>query len=363
MELQAYQKRKIGLRRLGYIFIKYWISFGLFCYYEKIKVVGLGNVPTDKPVLFLSNHQSALMDVLLIATRCNRKPWFLTRADVFTTPILKWLFEFLQMLPIYRIRDGKDSLFKNLAIFNRCGQLMTANEAILLFPEANHHLERRVRPLSKGFTRIIFNALDKDPTLDIQLVPVGQNYQDATAFPDRAALYFGKPIAVQQLLQTETRDSVQKIKETVADRLKHLTTHIADRDSYGAIVKRLDALGADYTNPVEMNSLLLKLPLGENALNGNPPNRLKKWLVYLINLPMVLLWRIFAKPRVPEDEFMGTFRFGFILLCYPFFYVILFLVLSYAFEWRTACLSVVGHAALNMFLVKWPTITSSGQRK
>ena len=166
------------MRQMGYYFFKGWVSLGLFCYYKRIRVHGLESVPRDKPVLFLSNHQNALMDILLIATRCNRKPWYLTRADVFKSRLFSPLFRFLQMLPVYRIRDGRESLSKNSAIFERCAHLLLANQAILLFPEANHSLLRRVRPLSKGFTRILDNALRKNSRLDIQLVPIGQNYQE-----------------------------------------------------------------------------------------------------------------------------------------------------------------------------------------
>ncbi len=349
--------------QLGYYFFKYWVSLGLFCYYEKIKVVGLENVPLNKPVLLLSNHQNALIDVLLIATHCGLRPWFLTRADVFRNGFLRRLFGFLQMIPIYRIKDGKTSLSKNAAIFDQCGQLLIRDQAILLFPEANHNLERRVRPLSKGFTRIIFNALDKEQRLDLQLVTIGQNYQSATEFPDRTAIYIGKPIAIRGELQKMSLDTTRSIKDTVAENLKKLTTHIDDRENYARIAKNLDAFGVDYTKPVEVNAIIQKMPSIVPTSRATSFYGVKKILIYLINLPMVFLWKVFLKPRVPEEEFMTTFRFGFAMLCYPMAYLVLFVVLSYAFEWKTACLSILGHAALNLLLVKLPTATSSVQKR
>ena len=49
-------------------FVKSYIRLGLFFYYKKIKVVGKENIPKDSAVLFVSNHQNALIDPLIIGT-------------------------------------------------------------------------------------------------------------------------------------------------------------------------------------------------------------------------------------------------------------------------------------------------------
>ena len=110
------------MKNFGYNLARLWVKIGLYLYFGKIKVSGLSHIPKDKPVLFLSNHQNALLDVLLIGIDCNRKPYFLTRADVFNSPILKAIFDIFQMIPIYRIRDGRESLKKNQAVFDRCAR-------------------------------------------------------------------------------------------------------------------------------------------------------------------------------------------------------------------------------------------------
>lgn len=351
------------MKKLGYYFFKYWISAGLFFYYQKIRVVGLGHVPLDKPVLFLSNHQNALMDVLLIATRCNRKPWFLTRANVFKNPIFRPLFQFLQMLPIYRMRDGKDTLVKNQAIFNTCGNLLAKNGAILLFPEANHNLGRRVRPLSKGFTRLVDAALATNEELDIHLVPVGQNYQSATRWGDSTAIYFGAPIRVQN--HVGSVDHITSLKEAVFQKLTQLTTHIATDKDYEFWMERLEKAHIDFTNPQEANAILGSDFSALSSKSGRSGflKAMGRLLFYMLNLPLVFLWRVLIKPKVPEPEFMSTFRFGFAMLVYPIFYLLSFFILMDVYQWKTACLLVLGHAVLNLFLVKVVGITSSVRRK
>ena len=331
-----------------YNLARLWVKINIHLYFGKIKVVGLENVPKGKPVLFLPNHQNALLDVLLIGIDCNRKPWFLTRADVFKSKRLVWLFNVFQMIPIYRIRDGRASLKSNQAVFDRCSELLIQKEAVLMFPEANHNLKRRVRPLSKGFTRILFNTLDKSPDTDIMIVPIGINYSDAVKFPDQVALYFDVPISVKELYNpSDEKGSIDSIKEAVSSSLKRVTTHIEDEDTYDESVKHLDARGVDYLDPQEVNAILQKMPSEGIEVNSNLNIfwGIGKVLFMLLNFPILLLWRSFFKPKVLEAEFMSTLRFAFAVLTYPIYYVLVFTVL--ALIWN----SLIGLvAALSVFL-------------
>ena len=215
------------MKNLGYWLLKLWIRTGLYLYYGKIKISGLENIPENEAVLFLPNHQGALMDVLLIVTNCRRKPFFLTRSDVFQRQALNNFFSFLQMLPIYRIRDGRESLKKNQAVFDTCTQLLLEKNALVMFPEANHNLMRRIRPLSKGFTRIISNTLEKIPQLEIQIIPIGMNYRSNIGFPDKVAVKYGLPISTNTMCKNiGVQHDVLVLKDAVFNSLKRLTTHI-----------------------------------------------------------------------------------------------------------------------------------------
>ncbi|MDZ7613592.1 MAG: hypothetical protein U5K51_07775 [Flavobacteriaceae bacterium] len=66
--------------------------------------------------------------------------------------------------------------------------------ALLIFAEGSHSLQRKVRPLSKGFTRVVFGALEKNPELEIDIIPVGINYTEPTRFGSSVAIFYGKPI-------------------------------------------------------------------------------------------------------------------------------------------------------------------------
>ena len=82
-------------------------------FFRRVTRQGLSNIPKNKPVIFAANHQNSLIDPIVIATT-NRYPvFFLTKSDVFKNPTIAKILYALNMLPIYRERDGSDFMEKN----------------------------------------------------------------------------------------------------------------------------------------------------------------------------------------------------------------------------------------------------------
>jgi 1-acyl-sn-glycerol-3-phosphate acyltransferase len=314
-------------------------------------------VPVDRPVIFLANHQNALMDPLVIAALTSFRTYFLTRSDIFINPMVNQVFRFLRMLPVYRMRDGRDTLNRNQAIFENCTQLLRQGEYILLFPEANHNIMRRVRPLSKGFTRILFATLDKYEQLDVLLVPVGINYENASGFPDRVAFYFGQPISSREFYnKADPQGSVIKIKEEVSLALKQNTTHIAEGMDYDEVHHYLDCHCVDFLDPHVTNRAIEQY----NEDSGVPLKKhpgffslILRAFFLLINAPSILIWRAFLKPRIQEAEFVSTFRFAYALVVQPIFYVLLWWVVYRLGNASWATIAVICHFLFNMLYVKW----------
>ena len=105
------------MKHLPFKILKLYVQVVLYCMYREIKIDGLANIPKNKPLLLLSNHQNALLDILLITTQWPVRMWYLARADIFKNALLRKLFTYLQMMPIYRMRDGKATLHKKQSDF------------------------------------------------------------------------------------------------------------------------------------------------------------------------------------------------------------------------------------------------------
>ena len=323
------------MRSYLYLVFKQVIRLGFHCYYKEIRMVDQDRIPEKGAIMLLPNHQSALMDPLLYAAFAKGKPYFLTRSDVFKNPVLRWVFEGLRMMPIYRLRDGRATLERNREVFQRCAVLFSEGEQVLLFPEANHSLRRRVRPLSKGFTRILTEGFIRYPGMQITIVPAGMNYQNAAGFPDRVAMNFGVPIQASEYWSEEDKIlNFSPLRERVHQAMTGLTTHVPydmDLDKWESI---FEAAGANFLDPIAINAQLERAEVPKpNRKKTNSFIRVLWDIEFRLVNPIVWLpWRWISKNKVPEPEFMSTFRFLYCFLVFPVYFLLLGVSLSFIFS-------------------------------
>ncbi len=332
------------LQKIWYQLVKIYISIGLFFYHKKIQIVGREHIPRKGALLFVSNHKNALIDPLLIATTTTRDIHFLTRASAFKIKLVKWILSTVNMLPIYRIRDGKESLSKNEEIFNTCYNLLNKKRSLLIFPEGTHDIRRWVRPLSKGFTRITFGALEQNPNLELTIIPVGLNYNRAEAFAEAVSIYYGAPLQVKDFVNNPlTNADALKLREEVRFRMKALTTHIEPIEDAEAILEKTGI--DDFLDPIAVNHKIQNASVDTNisrSQKSKPPLvwRIGYLLVKLNSLFVVLIWQL-VKPKIQEVEFESTTRFAVGITGIPLFYCLQALAIYHFFDLKTALIYLV----------------------
>ncbi len=335
-------------------FVRGYISVGMFFYFRRISIYDVQNVPKNKPVLLLSNHQNALLDALLIATKCGRNSYFLTRAGVFEKSFVAKILKSLQLLPIYRIRDGWGNLANNNAIFETCSKLLNNNACIVIFPEGNHSLNRTVRPLSKGFTRIVLDTFEKYPELDLQLLPVGVNYTKAEKFPDSTSIYFGEHIAAMDYISGNKNEDVIKLKTKIQHEISQLTTNIPI-ENYQESLDELERLNANFLNPKAVNTCIeskFKDCEFSEIKNYAFIKRFFKVLLICTFIMPFLIWKFVAKPKVKDIAFLSTFRFAIAVVLGPLWLISLFIVFAITLGWVVAINYLVVSLFISLLAVK-----------
>jgi len=258
------------------------------------------------------------------------------------------------MLPVYRVRDGWNTITNNNAIFETCSELLNQKEAVVIFPEGSHNLARRVRPLSKGFTRIVFDTLEKFPDTDLQIIPVGLNFMNATHFADSAALYFGNPIQAKSFITENRNDSVIALKKRIYSEISKLTTHIPT-DDYDNMLRKLNALHVNYLEPKQVNACI-----EENFNTCEQQSKSKiNWLRQLLKvflivniLPPYIIWKFMVQSKIKELEFTATFRFVVAITLVPLYLLIIAFVLSILLSLKLAILYVLIVLLLSLITVK-----------
>lgn len=340
------------IKRIWYETFKLYVAIGLRFYFRKFIVKGAEKIPKKGALIFTCNHQNAFLDALVVACTNNRYTHYWVRADVFKSTIARFFLSSFNLMPVYRIRDGWQALALNDKIFAYCVTLLQKEDAILLFPEGNHSFQRRVRPLSKGFTRLIFERLSQDPTQEIYVVPSGINYVEHMAFGTDVSIHYGDPILCNPYYNPENiPQSAANLKDAVAEAMKPLITHVDNTAHYDEIIAKLESTNVNYLDPVETNERLKKLD--EIELKPTKKKKPASWkvsiafILFAINIIPLSLWKGFR--RIIKDPVMvASMKYIFGIAMFPLTYFLQYLVIDNYFGMETA------YIALGVFIISMP---------
>jgi len=319
--------------------LRLYVRLGLLFHFRKIVIHGRENIPRS-PVIFAANHQNALLDALLIVCFNSTRTNFVARADIFKKPFIRWLLGTFNMIPIYRIRDGWQSLGENEKTFIACDKVFGRGESLVIFPEGNHGNLRRLRPLSKGFTRIAFHHLEKDFSNPLYIVPVGINYTNAMAFRSDVSVYFGAPMDARTYFKMGSLAGGQQLKNDLAEQLRKLITHIESVSNYNEIIKKLEKCGVNYLDPIQTNARIASIESGAEVTPISVPGAsiVPHWMQLvsrIINFPPLAIWHK-VRQGIKDPIFAPTVRFVIGIFAFPLYYLVVFLLLLMIFEWPLA---------------------------
>ena len=210
---------------------KYSYSYAIFkvylqlvhdwIFYKRFYRSGLNNLPKDEPVLLVPNHQNTLMDAsVVIFSKISWQPNFLARSDVFKSLFLRKLLFFLKVLPIYRIRDGKEEVMKNKLVFKKTIEILEAKKFLTIYPEASHVGKRKLRTIHKGVSRLYFDTEKKNNfELGIKIIPVGVYYSNYFSLRSLLQINYGKPIdttGLKELYQEHENKAHRELRKRIS---------------------------------------------------------------------------------------------------------------------------------------------------
>lgn len=315
--------------------------------------------------MVVSNHQNALMDPLLCCLTAPKQMHFLTRADVFKTPLSRKCVLELNMMPVYRTHDKVDDMTGlNKQTFDVAIERLYNGAAIGIYPEGNHGNKKMLRPFKKGLARLLESAGMKHEKLKtIELVAVGIDYSNYNNSRSDMTVVFSEPFRVDDLLFSDldapiryrqTMDRIrQKLSEVMIDHCAQhyhslrLAEALLDQDRPWKERKQvLDAIRDSDEMDEEreqrikqIDDLLAKSNLDPLDLvafwRGNKPGLAATILSLIISLPALLIftlpWKLIlwlTQKVVRDPHFYSTFKLVFSWILFPIWSLIIAFVLS-----------------------------------
>jgi len=251
-------KRNIEKKSFGYnLLYNLMLPWHNYLYYRNIKILNKQNIPSDGSVIFTPNHQNALMDALALLFNIKKQLVFVARADIFKKKSIASILYFLKILPVYRIRDGFDSLKNNKETFDKTADVLKAGNGLVILPEGNHAGYHSLRPLKKGFARIAFQTEEANNfNLNIQIVPVGIHYSNYHKIRENLILNFGPAISIsdyKELYLSDQPKALNKIREDLSEAISKVMIDIKSKEHYQTYEKLLEIYSSIYADNSENN--------------------------------------------------------------------------------------------------------------
>lgn len=328
-----------------YWILKQYIRFVDWLIHKKVVVTGREKIPKNKPLVFAPNHQNALCDPIAVLLNIPLQPVWLARADIFKSKTARPILKFLKIMPVYRMRDGRENLTNNDRTFADSITILKNNSALALFPEAAHSGKRQMLEHKKGIPRIIFMAEEEtNYNLDIYVIPTGIYYSHYWKFDRTVMVNFGDPISVKPYLEAyreNPNDATVSLRQAINDAVlqqvinieskKYYTDFENIREIYGkhflkrqektlscvhlfksdqVLISRLDKLETD--NPHETENIVLEF---RNYTTALKKYKLRSWVIEnrSNNFMKIALAKLLLIVGLP------VFLYGFLLNAIPFF--------------------------------------------
>ncbi|MHB1453761.1 MAG: lysophospholipid acyltransferase family protein [Saccharofermentanales bacterium] len=126
-----------------------WVARRLFYLTgSRVKITGIENIPTEGPVLFVSNHQGH-MDSIVIQGFIRKHKAFVSIVEVFTLPIMRtWLKE---MKCVFL--DRKDPR-QALTCINQAIEFIRQGQSMVVFPEGKLSGDGPASDFQKGWLKL-----------------------------------------------------------------------------------------------------------------------------------------------------------------------------------------------------------------
>ena len=179
---------------------KIWCRYNLFFlkYFCSLSFI-ISGPDLNSSQLIISRHQSAWETIFLAAF--VQKPIFILKKELLMIPIFGWCLYLLKNISIDRT-DGRSSLIK---IIKSCGEHISKNRTLIIFPEGTRVAYGEQSSLKKG----IFKILD---VLKIQSILINH---DAGKYWSKSSLIIKPGVINIEIISLKYSSDMDEIKERI----------------------------------------------------------------------------------------------------------------------------------------------------
>jgi glycerol-3-phosphate O-acyltransferase/dihydroxyacetone phosphate acyltransferase len=216
-----------------YRLLRQIIKLSLFIYFKKIVVTGENNIPAAGPMIIVANHPNTLIDPLIITSITKQKIGFIANAGLFSNKLLARIFNFFNVIPIYRKKDilpGEKP--DNRTAFSKCHEYLSKGNTILTFPEGSSLYELNLREIKTGTARIALSYEElQDFDGNLKILPIALDYSDSIQFRSTISITVSEPISIDSYRQAYANNDFETVLKLTEYIRKELAKSIPQTSS------------------------------------------------------------------------------------------------------------------------------------
>jgi 1-acyl-sn-glycerol-3-phosphate acyltransferase len=185
----------------------FWCRIVLALSGVKVSVTGAGSLPTDRPVIILSNHQGAF-DIPVLQGYLPLQYRWLAKTSLFKIPVIGWTMWLAGYIGIER--ESATKAFKSL---RRAAEKVKDGTSVLAFPEGTRSETGELLPFKKGVALLVSMS-------GVDVVPVAvkgtagvMRRGSYSVTPARVTLKIGEPFSTGGM---KAKDINKRAREAIA---------------------------------------------------------------------------------------------------------------------------------------------------
>ncbi len=236
-----------------YLFLKRVVKWSFLILFRRKVISGENNIPSSGPLIIAVNHPNTLIDPLLVASQIKRKVGFLANASIFINKLIKSIFNYFWVIPVYRKKDVKPGEKQdNSKSFQKCYEFFDKEGALLIFPEGTSVHELKLRDIKKGTAWIALGyESERNFEGNLQINTVAINYSDPIQFRSMASVVINPPFKVSDykvLWEEDQELAVQKLTDRIRYEMEGQIT-ITENKEQEETVLLAQKFYAEYIDP------------------------------------------------------------------------------------------------------------------
>ena len=209
----------------------------------RARAIGAENVPRSGPVILAPNHFSQ-WDHFFAAVYLHRKVRFMAKSQLFTNPVIKYIFWHGGAFPVRRGYHDEEAFKTAYAILDRGG-------CLLMYPEGGRSRTGGLREPRPGVGRIALES-------GVPVVPVaihgslGVRGWRKLRFP-KVTVQFGEPVSFETVAEP-SRERQLEVAAEIFERVREMYQALEEKGRRGVIRSLREGIGAHAEHKVPAGS-------------------------------------------------------------------------------------------------------------